>query len=308
MAATVRAPFPWAGGKRRWGPRVWARLGAPDVYAEPFAGSAALLLAAPAPAGMETICDTDGLLVNAWRALRADPDAVARWADYPTIHPDLTARHHWLRRWRSEHLPRLAEDPDWCDPKAAGWWLWGTCIWIGMGWCGAAARVPDRVPKIAPDGTGVSRQRRRIGGRPRSAQALRAWFEALAARLARTIILCRPWTSGVTRAALHDYPRYLGGRAVRAVVLDPPYEGTSEGFYFRDPRGGGAVAKAAWEWALQHGARRRIAYFERAGSVMDVTRAPGWSVETMRLVGYARRPITEACWYSPACLAPDEAA
>jgi hypothetical protein len=26
-------------------------------------------------------------------------------------------------------------DPDFFDPKVAGWWVWGQCLWIGSGWC-----------------------------------------------------------------------------------------------------------------------------------------------------------------------------
>ena len=40
----TRAPFPWYGGKRRWAELIWSKLGNPGVYAEPFAGSLAVLL------------------------------------------------------------------------------------------------------------------------------------------------------------------------------------------------------------------------------------------------------------------------
>ena len=26
-------------------------------------------------------------------------------------------------------------DPEWHDPRAAGYWLWGCACWIGSGWC-----------------------------------------------------------------------------------------------------------------------------------------------------------------------------
>lgn len=41
------APFPWFGGKSMIAPKVWERFGEPEAYAEPFAGSAAMLLARP---------------------------------------------------------------------------------------------------------------------------------------------------------------------------------------------------------------------------------------------------------------------
>lgn len=43
----LRAPFPYFGGKRRVADAVWARLGDAPNYVEPFAGSAAVLLARP---------------------------------------------------------------------------------------------------------------------------------------------------------------------------------------------------------------------------------------------------------------------
>ena len=44
---TLAAPFPYFGGKRRAAPAIWRALGDPSGYVEPFAGSAAVLLARP---------------------------------------------------------------------------------------------------------------------------------------------------------------------------------------------------------------------------------------------------------------------
>ena len=153
----LTAPFPWYGGKRRWADRVLLRFGHIDVYSEPFAGSLAVLLASP-PHKREVVCDTDGGICNFWRALAADPDAVAHWADYPTIHDDLTARHRYLVRWVLEHVDDLRNDPEYYDAKVAGWWVWGISIWIGGGWCQPNYRkqaAPDRIPKFAPTAAGV---------------------------------------------------------------------------------------------------------------------------------------------------------
>ena len=142
------APFPYYGGKRRIAAAVWQRFGRVDVYSEPFAGSLAVLLGNPNPPKREIVCDLDGLIANVWRALAYDPDAVARFADWPTFHQDLTARHKWLVKWRAESAPRLSEDPEWFDPKAAGWWIWGRSNWIGGRWC------PDVAPDRRPDPQG----------------------------------------------------------------------------------------------------------------------------------------------------------
>ena len=117
------------------------------MYVEPFAGSLACLLARPDGAGQrEIVCDLDGGISNFWRAVTADPDAVAAWADYPTFHADLTARHKWLRAWFAENSARLSDDPHFYCAKAAGWWVWGISLWIGGGWCNAISTKKDWRP------------------------------------------------------------------------------------------------------------------------------------------------------------------
>lgn len=46
MAASLKCPWPYSGGKSRVSAEVWQRLGNPSVYIEPFAGSLAALPAA----------------------------------------------------------------------------------------------------------------------------------------------------------------------------------------------------------------------------------------------------------------------
>ena len=137
------APFPYSGGKTRIAGRVWQELGA-DVYSylEPFCGSAAVLLARPDAPGprREIVGDLNGFVANAYRAIQADPDATARYAWWPSIHADLTARHRWLVRWgREGGLQRLMDDPGYYDAKVAGWWIWGISNWISISdFCEAA--------------------------------------------------------------------------------------------------------------------------------------------------------------------------
>lgn len=133
---SLEPPFPYFGSKRRLASAIWEKLGQPTVYVEPFAGSLACLLSRPGGAGQrEIVCDLDSGISNFWRAVEDDPDAVAYWADYPSIHQDLTARHKWLNRWIVENAQRMSEDPHYYDAKAAGWWVWGISLWIGGGWC-----------------------------------------------------------------------------------------------------------------------------------------------------------------------------
>jgi len=161
------APFPWFGGKSRAADVVWQALGAVDNYVEPFAGSAAMLLACPHDPKVETINDADGFVANFWRAIKIDPEAAADAADWPCNEADLFARHSLLVRSRDGLLDRLHADPDWCDPRIAGWWAWGQCNWIGSGWCsgdgpwvhdGEALVDSRKLPHLGDAGMGINRK------------------------------------------------------------------------------------------------------------------------------------------------------
>ncbi|MYA40600.1 MAG: DNA adenine methylase [Gemmatimonadetes bacterium] len=220
----MTAPFPYYGGKRRLAAAIWRRLGDPGVYVEPFAGSLACLLARPGGAGpREITCDTDSGICNFWRAVAADPEQVAAWADWPTIHQDLTARHSWLRAWIAEHSHRLSEDPEFYDAKVAGWWVWGISLWIGGGWCRDS---DDRRPHVlaGPSGQGVSAQRLeekrpsvndRGGGRGVSPQALSGKRPLVLPRGGGAGISAQRDSTGQRDKVPHIGPR-TGGRGVSA--------------------------------------------------------------------------------------------
>ena len=77
VAAELRPPFAYYGGKTKLAPAIAALLPEHGHYVEPFAGSLAVLLAKP-PSRMETVNDLDGALVNFWRVLRDRPLELAR--------------------------------------------------------------------------------------------------------------------------------------------------------------------------------------------------------------------------------------
>ena len=134
-----KAPFPYFGGKSEIAAAVWSRLGDTPNYVEPFFGSGAVLLNRPhwqpKKTMLETVNDASGFIANFWRAVQADPDAVAHYADWPVNENDLHARHGWLVRQADGLAAKLEGDPDYYDPKIAGWWCWGAACWIGGGWC-----------------------------------------------------------------------------------------------------------------------------------------------------------------------------
>ena len=132
---TLVSPYPYFGGKSKVADEIWRRFGDVSNYIEPFFGSGAVLLARPHTPDLELVNDVDGYIVNFWRAVQADADTVASYADYPAFESDLHARHAWLVQRKDDLQARLEGDPDYYDAKIAGWWVWGMSLWIGSGFC-----------------------------------------------------------------------------------------------------------------------------------------------------------------------------
>jgi hypothetical protein len=199
---SLKCPYPFAGGKKKVAALIWERLGDADNVIEPFAGSLAVLLARPTPPRVETVNDQNHFISNFWRAIQADPEQVAYWANSPVSEADLHARHRYLlgldvptpecavperyRRhpllertyrdahadaWRSRHpspaaafRERVRQDPHFFDAKFAGWFCWGICCWIGSGWC-------DERSQVTPEGAdATSQQMPAIGSGARGLQ------------------------------------------------------------------------------------------------------------------------------------------
>ena len=147
----LTAPFVWHGGKRRWAEDVWARFGEVEVYADPFFGTGSMLLGSPRMSPREIVCDSYGFIPNFYRAIRADPYAVARWADNPSFHHDLYAVHVWLLDWGRKNSRRLMLNKAFYSTEAAGLWVWGVNLWIGGGWCAdvSEGELPsDSIPRF----------------------------------------------------------------------------------------------------------------------------------------------------------------
>ena len=147
MTEFLKAPFPWFGGKSRIASEVWERFGNVPNYVEPFFGSGAVLLNRPHAPKIETVNDLDGYLANFWRALQRDPDGVAEHADNPVNENDLHARHIWLVNQKQSLVKSLEGNPDYYDPRIAGYWVWGISCWIGGEFCSGVGpwRLNDRM-------------------------------------------------------------------------------------------------------------------------------------------------------------------
>ena len=249
---TLKAPFPYFGGKREIATLVWQALGDVPNYVEPFCGSLAVLLARPHPARIETVNDKDGFVSNFWRALYSDPGAVAHYADWPVCENDLHARHAWMVGQRESMQEQLEGDPWWYDARIAGWWVWCMSLWIGSKFCsgdgpwsvhegrlvksehasdgiqrkrphfGNAGRgIHRQLPHFGNAGVGIHRQLLSLGDRGRELQRhqnVHDYLCQLADRLRQGQFRCasgewlRVCTPSVT---VHNGPT--------GVFLDPPY-------------------------------------------------------------------------------------
>jgi len=212
----MKAPFPWYGGKSRAAPLIWRAFGAVANYIEPFAGSLAVMLARPHEPKVETVNDLDAYISNFWRAVAADPDGVAHHADWPVSEVDLHARHQWLVDHREELKQRMLSDPDAFDAKAAGWWVWGVCQWIGSGWCSKPSW--KQRPHLSQGGEGLLN---RVG--PRRPNLVNAHGHGLLALEKKRPVLSRP-----TRGLYTHLPR-IGGP--ERCLLKKPRTQTSIGVH-----------------------------------------------------------------------------
>ncbi len=169
MSTSLKAPFPWYGGKSTVSEIVWRAFGEIGNYVEPFAGSLAVLLRRPGEGPWtETVNDKDGFLANFWRAVRAAPEKVAQFADWPVNEADLHSRHAWLVQHRVELTEQLLGDPEYFNAKIAGWWCWGLCCWIGSGWCsgtGPWRQIDGRLVRTEGGASKLSRPWLGKGGR-----------------------------------------------------------------------------------------------------------------------------------------------
>ena len=318
----LKAPFPYFGGKSKIAKMVWELLGDVQNYVEPFAGSLAMLLARPSEPQIETVNDADGYVSNFWRSVAYDPEAVAYWADWPVSEIDLHARHAWLVA-RKDRLTWCLEDPDFCDPKIAGWWVWGMCAWIGGGFCsgqgpwiGNGAHLLDsrQLPHLGDAGMGINRKRPHLGNAGRGINRKRPhlgdagmgildYMLALHSRLRSVRVCCGDWE----RVCGPTPTEKLG---TTGVFFDPPYAAADRGTVYNcDDR---TVASRVARWCLDRGQSEKLRVVVCGYEEYDeILGQAGWrKIAWVAQGGYANERKTgqnenrhrETVWASPHCL------
>jgi hypothetical protein len=332
MTAALKSPFPWFGGKSAVADEIWQRFGKVQNYVEPFFGSGAVLLARPNPQGTETINDADGMVSNFWRAIQADADTVARWADWPVSEADLHARHYWLVTEGKDRLARVMGDPDGYDAKVAGWWVWGICAFIGGEFCSGkgpwqwtgevwekrtdnAPGVPIQIPHLGDAGQGINRALPHLGDAGQginralphlgdAGQGINAYFGQLSNRLRGVRIAHGDW-SRVTG----DSVTWRHGRT--AVFLDPPYSAELREAVYSTETDCAAEVRA---WAVEAGKRPDmlicLAGYAGEHDIPDDWTAFRWKARG----GFGSQgdkrgrenAAKETLWFSPACNRPKQ--
>ena len=291
----LAAPIPYFGGKSAVAGRVWAALGNPGRYIEPFCGSAAVLLDrdrshVPCVFSREVVNDRNGLIANLWRAIRADGDELFRFLDGPTCELDLYARSRFTIDKEPSLAEALAADPNHYDARIAAWYMHGMTVCIGNNF--AAGNK----------------------GRPCMNSLSQSWttrgrdlLTTLQARMQWVSVLCGDWHRCVaSESALFHSVSTCG------VFLDPPYSVESD----RDMNiyaghESGTVAHDVRRWCANNGGDHRLrivlAGYEGEHEELETL---GWSVESWRAnggmgnqgEGRGRANKTrERLWFSPHC-------
>ncbi len=267
------------GGKSKIAHLVWQALGQPRHYIEPFFGSGAVLLARPgydSERHVESVCDKDGNIANVWRSIQFQPDEVARWCDWPVNQCDLMARRKVLIANEERLLENLVADPEWCDPKLAGYWIWAASCWIGSGLTRMGAilniaiagkGINAGIPFLGHAGMGINAQRPHLsdagkginakiphlgnarglgsGVHARQSSDIYDWMTALSWRLRKVRVVCGDWT----RVCGGHWQDNLG---TVGIFFDPPYSAPERdaGIYREDSM---TIAHDVNAWCLERG-------------------------------------------------------
>jgi len=293
----LKAPFPYFGGKSRIADEVWKALGDVDTYIEPFCGSAAVLLARPGNGPwIETVNDVNGFISNFWRSVAKNPGEVIHHIQFPVSEVDLHCRHRWLWSQNKSLLENLKTDPEWCDPKIAGWWAWGKSTWFGGGWC------EGKLHNIKPQCSG------HVAGHGVHRLAFDATRDLtdLHNRMRRVRVLCGDWKRVVTPSVLWGE---LGRGRVAGVFLDPPYGDAGRDMDCYGNNDDPEVSMEVQKWCLENGEnptlRIVLAGYDTEHQILETK---GWSVLAWVSGGIRRSDQSkdnskrERLWMSPHCL------
>jgi hypothetical protein len=201
----------------------------------------------------------------------------------------------WLAA-QTDFAERMLTDPDFFDPKIAGWWLWGRCAWIAGGWCdfenisATTGRMGRSIPNMNFQGVHSERILR---------EGVQEHMVKLARRLRRVRVCCGDWSRLTTPAVC---------TGVTAILLDPPYfDGLSTGLYAHSDANVSARVRA---WAIENGEnpdyRICLCGYEGEHPMPPTWEKVAWKASggygCQRKDGSNQNQEKERLWFSPGCL------
>jgi site-specific DNA-adenine methylase len=249
----MKAPFPYFGNKARVAPRVWEMLGDPALYIEPFAGALGVYLNRPANTNpdfqrTEVLGDFSALITNIWRALKYQPARTALHACNIVSMLDYHATHKQLMFYDKGALAeKMRLDPLYCDPEAAGLYIWLLSCAIGghpeiennprgIAFKGAAGQGVNAItlgemPHQSAAGKGdyeppfYMLNRAFLCEETGGFVGIKFWrvwgyFQTFQERLENTDIVCGDFITETLRFLTHSQ---LRRRTTCGIFLDPPY-------------------------------------------------------------------------------------
>lgn len=207
---------------------------------------------------------------------------------------DLHARHRWLWERGDQLQGQLESDPDWCDTRIAGWWLWGMANFFTGAFC--VRERPNRC-KLLMNNHGIMGL---------TSDPL-LWMQELQDRMRRVKVLCGDFKRALTPSVVGNYP----GRPCPpvGVFLDPPYDGGDTRVY--GAQNSASIFQETLDWALANASptvRVVLAGYD-SRPMPEGWRELAWKGHG----GHGRRKDNkentnqdrERLWLSPSCLNPD---
>ena len=295
----LKVPFSYFGGKRHAAATIWSGLGDISNYVEPFAGSLAILLAAPKVPKIETINDLDCGLSNFWRAVSQDPDGVAKFADYPVHEADLHARHQWLvSQITDEFRLKMNSNPDYYDVKMAGFWVYGQSASIGNNWL--QSKGLKATPMLSSAGGGIHGLTYNTHDQ----------FKKLQDRLKRVRVCCGDWKRIITPAITFGN-KGLSPKDITGIVLDPPYDYKGRDKVYKEESN---VFQDVCDWAIKNGDNPKLRIvlcgYDGDHGIPNTWRIHTWKADG----GYSglgngrgkENAKREVIWFSPYCVGLNE--
>jgi len=234
---SLKSGLVYFGGKSIISKSIWEKIGYVENYVEPFCGSIAVLLSNPNPPKIETINDKDCLVTNFWRSIKYNPKETFNFAEAPPNEIDLHAKQKYITNFVDDNfINNMESNPEFYNPKIAGWWAWGLCCSIGNNWM--QKKGLSAMPHLSTAGQGINGLNYDIEKQ----------FLLLSERLKRTRIVTGDWKKICTPSITYKSCG-VSKNGISFVFLDPPYNMENRTKVYKNDSN---VFKEVEQWAIAH--------------------------------------------------------